>query len=383
MEAPAPLPPRAGPRTLHCVPGSASGTPRAVEAQWLQNPIFAAAGAAACQRLAGAHAVRRYEPGEVLLRMGDLADQVLVVLQGAVRLYQSSADGREVVVKLMRAPCILGDLEFFAGVEMIKNVEVVAEVQVAAMPGRRYMDFLVAHPPAMLEHTRQVAAAFCVAGRNQRQVLVNLEQRVANFLLAFAELCEVDGEPGLALSQDRIARSVGSVRRSVARVLSAWARKGVVTCADGRYLIHQREQLVALAAPLSGGLLFQMGKPLEGLSLQEPLHDAEVEVLCGPGSLPGRRHAVEDELLVGRMIRCGLRLPDEYVSMRHCRIFRATTGRRFWIEDLHSDNGTRVNGEPVLRAVLRDGDVIQVGAIRLGFNLRDEPARRPAPGDYV
>jgi pSer/pThr/pTyr-binding forkhead associated (FHA) protein len=38
------------------------------------------------------------------------------------------------------------------------------------------------------------------------------------------------------------------------------------------------------------------------------------------------------------------------------------------IVDLGSTNGTRVNGEPVERRRLRDGDVIEIGLVRLVYH---------------
>jgi pSer/pThr/pTyr-binding forkhead associated (FHA) protein len=37
------------------------------------------------------------------------------------------------------------------------------------------------------------------------------------------------------------------------------------------------------------------------------------------------------------------------------------------IEDLDSTNGTRLNGQPVRRARLHDGDVIEIGLTRLHY----------------
>jgi pSer/pThr/pTyr-binding forkhead associated (FHA) protein len=40
-----------------------------------------------------------------------------------------------------------------------------------------------------------------------------------------------------------------------------------------------------------------------------------------------------------------------------------------WIEDLQSLNGTLVNGFPVTRQALSDGDEIQMGDTRLNFRV--------------
>jgi diguanylate cyclase (GGDEF)-like protein len=65
-------------------------------------------------------------------------------------------------------------------------------------------------------------------------------------------------------------------------------------------------------------------------------------------------------LIVGRASECGLSLPHPSVSRHHCRIWRE--GDNYVIEDLGSTNQTYVNGKPIARAQLQDGDQISVGS---------------------
>jgi serine/threonine protein kinase len=78
--------------------------------------------------------------------------------------------------------------------------------------------------------------------------------------------------------------------------------------------------------------------------------------------------------LVGRAPECDLvlRVPD--VSKRHCQILLSPD--RVVVEDLGSANGTAVNGRPVGRARLHDGDQLDIAGHV--FVVRLEP-RRAAP----
>jgi len=65
-------------------------------------------------------------------------------------------------------------------------------------------------------------------------------------------------------------------------------------------------------------------------------------------------------VVIGRASECGLSLPHPSVSRHHCRIWRE--GMAYVIEDLGSTNRTYLNGKPITRAELRDGDQIGVGS---------------------
>jgi hypothetical protein len=68
---------------------------------------------------------------------------------------------------------------------------------------------------------------------------------------------------------------------------------------------------------------------------------------------------------IGRGLDNDLVLESTDVSRHHVRIEYA--GGAWQVIDLGSTNGTKVNGQPVERAALRDGDRIDVGSLHLQF----------------
>jgi len=63
--------------------------------------------------------------------------------------------------------------------------------------------------------------------------------------------------------------------------------------------------------------------------------------------------------LVGRGADCDIRLRDSLVSRHHAAIEPREDG--WWLVDLDSTNGSRVNGERVQEVALTDGDTLQFG----------------------
>ena len=72
-----------------------------------------------------------------------------------------------------------------------------------------------------------------------------------------------------------------------------------------------------------------------------------------------------DPVTIGRASECALSLQHPSVSRHHCEISR--DGDRYFIEDLGSTNRTYLNGKPVRREELHDGDQISVGNNAIKF----------------
>lgn len=70
-------------------------------------------------------------------------------------------------------------------------------------------------------------------------------------------------------------------------------------------------------------------------------------------------------VVIGRTPECDVCVYDAGVSRRHARICMDADG--FFIEDLGSSNGTRVNGTVVKKQRLSDGDLLALGAVVFAF----------------
>jgi pSer/pThr/pTyr-binding forkhead associated (FHA) protein len=96
-----------------------------------------------------------------------------------------------------------------------------------------------------------------------------------------------------------------------------------------------------------------------------------------PKPVPGRHLAIEsggevllvrldrDVLHVGRSPNADIVLDDATVSRRHAIIARQD-GETVVLDD-RSRHGVLVNGERVVRAVLRGGDVVQLGGVTVRY----------------
>jgi len=73
---------------------------------------------------------------------------------------------------------------------------------------------------------------------------------------------------------------------------------------------------------------------------------------------------------IGRETTNDLVVPDWITSRQHCIIRRESDG--FCIEDLNSHNGTFLNGLPITKQCLKNGDRIYVGTTRLRFEPEDD-----------
>ncbi|HJW25229.1 MAG TPA: HD domain-containing phosphohydrolase [Rhodocyclaceae bacterium] len=112
---------------------------------------------------------------------------------------------------------------------------------------------------------------------------------------------------------------------------------------------------------------------------------AYLEVV-GDGTVPTAMFPLHDEVVIGRHQQDSLHsdqflcVHEQTVSRRHARIMRR--GEAYFLEDLHSFNGTFVNGERVNAGAwqpLKDGDEIFLSSAQVIFHSLMVPSRDSTP----
>ena len=81
-----------------------------------------------------------------------------------------------------------------------------------------------------------------------------------------------------------------------------------------------------------------------------------------------------DPVSVGRHPDNQIVFNDDGLSRRHCLFEKKPTG--WWVQDLGSRNGTRLNGDKVATAALASGDVVRVGNLEIRF-VNPEAVQKP------
>ena len=95
-------------------------------------------------------------------------------------------------------------------------------------------------------------------------------------------------------------------------------------------------------------------------------------VLLSPG-LTGFTHELKaDRTTIGRSEDNLFHVADPSVSSHHCEVLQRQG--ELLVRDLHSTNGTYINGEEVTEKVIKPGQILRLGKIEMRLETSDVPA---------
>jgi len=227
-----------------------------------RHPIWRHASDAGVRALLTKARDETFRPGQLVLKAGDEARALHLLVEGAARVYYPATDAsREVTVKLFWAPAAFGDAESILRVRWAECVQALTPARAIIVEAAHYFAVLQQEPSVCFRQYWDVARRFGIAIQSEKSANVDeLRDRVVALLLAYANHFGKPHDGGVvidhALTQDALAVEVGSNRRSMVRVLGELYERGVLERAGRRFLVPSLEALLQVSTGPAPDLSF-------------------------------------------------------------------------------------------------------------------------------
>jgi CRP-like cAMP-binding protein len=204
--------------------------------------------------LQAAGAPRRYEHGDIVVRQGETVTCLRLVTGGVIRLSTVAPSGREVVVGLLAAGDVFGELALLGGGPSPVEARAIGDSTSVVVITLGALRAVLERTPATAEELLRLIAARLhhTASALEEALAHDVATRVSLRLRHLARSHGTAGASGVRLpvplTQEELARMVGTTRESVNRCLAGLTARGLLRIEDRRYVLPDPE---ALAPTLS------------------------------------------------------------------------------------------------------------------------------------
>ena len=189
---------------------------------------------------------KTFQRGEVILLEGNLSDTLFFVAAGAVKVFKTSAQGKEQILNIARPGEALNDVPIFDGGMNPASAQALGPVTLYGLKKDKLQSIMRQYPQIALNTSK------VLAGRMRQ--LVNLVEdlsfrhvlgRVTKILLTHAD----DGTgTNDHLTQQEMAAMAGTAREVVARSLKSLEEQGYIRLERHRIVITNKQSLEEIVA---------------------------------------------------------------------------------------------------------------------------------------
>ena len=213
-----------------------------------QIPMFAPLSPEDLAHVAAMTVERRYDRGDLILLEGDLGGALHYVRRGLVKVFKTSAGGKEQVLRLIAAGHTFNDVPALDGGPNPASAAAMEQSIVYVIQRAELRKLIMTRPEVAEAVVQTLASALRhLVALVEDLSLRHVAARVAKILLE-QEASTQEGQQVYHLTQQDMAALAGTAREVVGRALKELEAAGAIEMRQGRAVVLSRERLRLLAA---------------------------------------------------------------------------------------------------------------------------------------
>lgn len=177
-----------------------------------------------------------------LFSEGDVPLNMYFIKSGAIKVYKSHPDGKELITNIYNANEFLGFEPILDGDNYQQSAVAMEDSEIIVIPKHDFTTLLQSHPDV----SKSFISLLCKKVAEKEKQLLNLaynsvRQRTAEALLKVGDI--KNHKDNFHISRDDLAKVVGTATESVIRILSDFKDEGVIETDGGKIKIIQPTKL--------------------------------------------------------------------------------------------------------------------------------------------
>ncbi len=191
---------------------------------------------------------KKVNKGEAIFSEGDKGKGFYVVLEGRVKIYKVSAEGKEQILHIFEQGHPFGEVPVFAGKRFPANAQAISKGRVLFFPRTAFVKLITETPSLSLNMLAIMASKlreFSVQIENLS--LKEIPARLASYLIYLADEQQSEEAVTLAISKGQLASMLGTIPETLSRIFAKLSGQGYINVQGPKISLLDRKGLEELA----------------------------------------------------------------------------------------------------------------------------------------
>ncbi len=211
-------------------------------------PLFGTLKEADLHRLESRLVRRRYNGGEIVFHMGDEGGNLYILLSGRVKIMIPSEEGEEMILAILGAGEILGEISLIDGQPRSATVQAMKDTEVFCLYREDFLEVLQERFDVVLRVLEILAERLrhtdlLLAESRFMDITSRLAKKLLDLTRAFGVQEEDGVRIGVRVTQKDLASMVGATRESVNKQLRVFREAGLLSMSEGYVRILDPDRL--------------------------------------------------------------------------------------------------------------------------------------------
>ena len=171
------------------------------------------------------------EAERYVVRVGAPAQQVMLLLEGAVRICVRRANNRETLLKMLQAPALFGEMESFLNLPFVASVSTLVTSRLCSVPAPLFVQTLRSNAEMGFRLSVDVSQRLRVATANETGLAFNrLGPRLMRLLMDYTAVLASPNNPDhwLTINHGRLADDMAVTRKAIVSEFARFRHDGLL-----------------------------------------------------------------------------------------------------------------------------------------------------------
>ncbi len=195
-----------------------------------------------------------YKKKQIIFYEGNPSLGVYCISEGKVKLYKTTEEGKQRILKISTQGALIGYASLFSGQNEQYTAEVIEDARICFLEKNGFLGFLRKNSDLVMtilnrlsvetikSHEQLIDQTFKSVRRRLAEMLLNLEG-------SFGQKEKRGVRLELTLTRDELSQAIGATMETTVRLLSEFKQEGLITEDDHEIIILKSAELAALASP--------------------------------------------------------------------------------------------------------------------------------------
>ncbi len=190
---------------------------------------------------------KKFGRGEMIFFDGDEANGFYVVMEGKVKIFKTSLQGKEQILHIFDDGQPFGEVPVFHGAPFPASAQSLVKSSTLFFPRKEFIDLLTKNPGIAIN----MLAVLSMRLRKFTQQIENLSlkevpARLASYLLVLSEEQEGKDTVELEISKGQLASLLGTIPETLSRIFARMSERGLIEVTGKKITLLDREGLADL-----------------------------------------------------------------------------------------------------------------------------------------
>ena len=191
---------------------------------------------------------KQFNKGQTIFSEGDQTKGFFVVVDGRVKIYKVSSEGKEQILHIFETGQSFGEVTVFTGQQLPANAQTLAKTRLLLFPRRVFIDLISANPSLALnllaimsKKLRQFAAQI------ENLSLKEIPARLASYLIYLSEEQDAENAVTLNVSKGQLASLLGTIPETLSRIFAKLSGQDLIRVEGPKITLLDRQGIEDLA----------------------------------------------------------------------------------------------------------------------------------------